>query len=133
MNANHIQYPYIIPVLVTYSDTVQTLALKARKDLWKSPIPQVFNSSEEEAHVPSLQAELASGYTFFSWKQTNGLFRRVTFFIGAGVSQSSHLPSWGTLIHRICDKVSEQIDIENDNAETLLKAAERAKHLLGDR
>jgi len=121
MIQNRKKFPYLVPVLVTYSSTVQILALKARNHIWSnfSNAPtEVFQSHEEQAHIPSLQAELSSG--------------RVTFFVGAGVSSSSALPTWAQLIERLAEESQANIQVA-DTPESLLKAAESAKQFLGDR
>eukprot|EP01120_Amphizonella_sp_Union-15-10_P013685 TRINITY_DN6412_c0_g1_i1.p1 TRINITY_DN6412_c0_g1~~TRINITY_DN6412_c0_g1_i1.p1 ORF type:complete len:571 (-),score=95.62 TRINITY_DN6412_c0_g1_i1:43-1755(-) len=120
MNQNYQNNPNIVPILVTYSDTTHRLALEARSRVLGGRLyPKVFSRVKDMVFIPELQSELASD--------------RLTFFLGAGISMSSGLPSWSALTESMAASagIKSLVVSSSNTSDSLLELGDMVRNQLG--
>ena len=114
MHALGEKYPHIHPIFISYSDIVHRMALTICESLPQNTTAFVTKYKMNN-YVKELQHELEN--------------ERLVLFIGAGVSQSSGLPSWQNLVTQLA--TIAQIDKEAQSVDELLDLAAQCREKLG--
>ena len=120
LHQGHQRYPHLVPILMTYSDVVQQLALVARAQALRLSGHEAWHwlTGAKKKAMAQLPDALLSG--------------RLITFIGAGVSRASGLPSWSGLIANLAHEAKITVP-DTDNEQELLDLAEQLRcHLAGD-
>ncbi|MFX0066325.1 MAG: SIR2 family protein [Candidatus Hermodarchaeota archaeon] len=115
------KHPHLVPVLITYSNTIHRLALAARKRVLDLNIERsniIFANPPEQDIILKLQDELISN--------------RLVLFVGAGASSTSGLPNWLSLIEKLAEKAGVKITGSESDSNQLLDVAETVRSILKD-
>ena len=114
MHALGEKYPHVHPIFISYSDIVHRMALTICESLPQNSSAFV-SKYKMNNYVKELQHELEN--------------ERLVLFVGAGVSQSSGLPSWQNLVAQLT--AVAQIDKQAQNVDELLDLAAQCREKLG--
>ncbi|BBM82188.1 SIR2 family protein [Candidatus Uabimicrobium amorphum] len=108
------KYPHIHPIFISYSDIVYRMALTIYDSLPQNTRAFVTKYKMNN-YVKELQYELQN--------------ERLVLFIGAGVSQSSGLPNWQSLVAQLA--TAAQINEQAQNVDEMLDLAAQCREKLG--
>lgn len=109
-------YPHLQPIFVSYSDTLHRMALDVKQKLSLTDA-SFLTKHKMNSLLTEVQDELSND--------------RLILFVGAGVSQSSGLPSWQELVTKLADKANIEITSKL-NAEQLLDVSEQCREQLSN-